>query len=254
MPISFVTFLISSLAISGVPPFNGFASKWLVYQGIIETGRNGGAIWVIWLVAAMFGSALTLASFMKLVHAVFLGQPSSEARGNASQAREVGPAMWVPTVLLALLCVVFGVFAYSIPLKYFIFPSLATGVEFLGQWQPVVAAALILIGLGVGVIIYLLGTGAKTRMVEPFVGGEVLEHHPNMRMSGVDFYKTVQDIPWLKPVYGLAEKKAFDMYEVGAKITFGFSRVLGYFHNGVLPRYLAWCLLGMLVLFYILMG
>lgn len=76
MPISFVTFLIASLAISGVPPLNGFASKWLIYQGIIETVRNGGYLWVLWLVAAMFGSALTLASFMKLTHAVFLGQPS----------------------------------------------------------------------------------------------------------------------------------------------------------------------------------
>src|SRR4030042_5389712 len=42
MPITFVTFVIASLAISGVPPFNGFASKWMIYQGIIEIGKNGG--------------------------------------------------------------------------------------------------------------------------------------------------------------------------------------------------------------------
>ena len=67
MPVIFTTFLIASLAISGIPPLNGFASKWMIYQGVIETGKNGGYWWIVWLVAAMFGSALTLASFMKLV-------------------------------------------------------------------------------------------------------------------------------------------------------------------------------------------
>ena len=80
MPVTFGTFLVASLAISGVPPLNGFASKWMIYQGIIESARGGGHLWVLWLVAAMFGSALTLASFMKVVHAVFLGQPSRCAR------------------------------------------------------------------------------------------------------------------------------------------------------------------------------
>ncbi|MBD3264590.1 MAG: hypothetical protein GF375_05780, partial [Candidatus Omnitrophica bacterium] len=36
MPITFLTFLIASFSISGVPPFNGFFSKWAIYQGVIE--------------------------------------------------------------------------------------------------------------------------------------------------------------------------------------------------------------------------
>ncbi|MCK4807494.1 MAG: hypothetical protein KAT09_07595, partial [Candidatus Aegiribacteria sp.] len=50
MPLVFVAFLIASLSISGVPPFNGFASKWMLYQGIILSGGSGG-LWVLWLVA-----------------------------------------------------------------------------------------------------------------------------------------------------------------------------------------------------------
>ncbi|HIE43738.1 MAG TPA: hypothetical protein EYP78_02945, partial [Candidatus Omnitrophica bacterium] len=82
MPITFVTFLIASFAISGVPPFNGFASKWMIYQGLVELGKSGSGLWIIWLLSAMFGSALTLASFMKAVHAVFLGQPSKNQKSK----------------------------------------------------------------------------------------------------------------------------------------------------------------------------
>lgn len=254
MPISFAAFLIASLAISGVPPFNGFASKWMIYQGVIEAGRAGGYLWIIWLVAALFGSALTLASFMKLIHAVFLGQPSSdEVRKTEYGRRETSPTMWIPQVFLATLCIIFGVFAYRIPLKMFIFPSVGQGVAFSGIWNPNLATALILGGIIVGIIIYLLGTIRQAKEAEIFVGGEILEEHPDMRISGTEFYNTVQDIGVLGGIYRLAERKAFDVYEVGTKITFGFNKVLSYIHNGILSTYMAWCLLGMGILFYILL-
>jgi hypothetical protein len=84
------------------------------------------------------------------------------------------------------------------------------------------------------------------------VGGEHLTEHADMRVSGVDFYKTIQQTYLLGAVYRMAERKAFDTYEVGKKLTFGLSKTFGVMHNGVLPRYLAWCLLGLLVLFYVL--
>ena len=58
MPITFVSFLIASLAISGIPPLNGFFSKWMIYQGIIATATNKNPLWIIWLVCAMFGLSL----------------------------------------------------------------------------------------------------------------------------------------------------------------------------------------------------
>lgn len=248
MPITFITFLIAAFAISGVPPFNGFASKWMVYQGVIETGRNGSHLWIIWLVAAMFGSALTLASFMKLVHAIFLGQPSSEQNRG-----EVGPVMLIPTIILASLCVIFGVLVYHVPLKLFIIPSLPMEVIWTGIWNASGATALIVVGLVIGFIIYLLGTVKKTRQAEIFIGGELVEQHPEMRLSGTEFYRTIQEMGILKTIYRLALKRWFDIYNVGSKLTFGFNKVLSYIHNGVLPTYLAWCLLGMLVLFYVLL-
>lgn len=249
MPITFITFLVASFSISGVPPFNGFASKWMVYQGIIETAKAGDKLWVLWLVAAMFGSALTLASFMKLVHAVFLGQPASD-RGKVEG--EAPASMWIPTVILASLCVIFGVFAYQIPLKLFILPSVGGTIGFLGIWNSDLATAFIMAGLVLGFIIYLLGNVVKLRVVEPFAGGEDMRKHPEMRLSGVEFYETIRDIGILKAIYNMAEKKWFDIYEVGTKLTLGFNKMLRFIHNGVLLTYLSWCLLGMLVLLFFL--
>jgi NADH:ubiquinone oxidoreductase subunit 5 (subunit L)/multisubunit Na+/H+ antiporter MnhA subunit len=264
MPITFIAFLIASFAISGVPPFNGFFSKWMVYQGIIETAKGGSYLWIVWLVAAMFGSALTLASFMKLVHAVFLGQPShklgvtshpvnSLRSGRKSSSQETSATMWIPPVLLAILCVIFGVFAYGIPLKMFILPSLGVDVKFIGIWNASLATILILIGIIVGIIIYLLGTIVKTKEAQIFVGGETLEEHPQMRISGTEFYNTIQEVGLLKTLYKLAERKIFDLYDAGTRTTFVFIKMLRYIHNGVLSSYLAWCLLGMIVLFYVLL-
>jgi len=263
MPITFITFLIASLAISGIPPFNGFASKWMVYQGIIKTASNGSHLWIIWLIAAMFGSALTLASFMKLIHAVFLGQPvnvqylldqtSMKGRVMNNKPREASPTMWIPQVFLAVLCVIFGVFAYKIPLKMFIFPSLEGKVEFFGIWNASLATILIIVGIIVGVIIYLLGTITKARETEAFIGGEILEKQPNMRVSGTEFYNTIKEITPLDAIYRLAERKVFDIYHLGSIITFGFNKILSYLHNGILLTYLSWCLLGMIILFYILL-
>lgn len=253
MPVTFIAFLVASFAISGVPPFNGFVSKWMVYQGLIETGKDGGILWIIWIVAAMFGSALTLASFMKLIHAVFLGQTSQEARKIQGKVKEVGWPMWVPTVILATLCVLFGVFAYAVPLKMFICPSVKQCVEFSGVWDAGLATLLILVGIIMGVMIYFLGTVTKTRETEIFVGGETLSDYPEMRVSGTGFYNTIKEMGVLKTIYIMAEWKLFDVYEMGARITFGFNKLLRYLHNGVLPTYLAWCLLGMGILFYMLL-
>ncbi len=252
MPISFITFLIASLSISGVPPFNGFVSKWLIYQGIIETGKSGGYLWVLWLIAAMFGSALTLASFMKLVHAVFLGQPSKEYKVSSIKHREVSITMWIPVVILAILCVVFGVFAYQIPLRIFIFPSVGFTGEFSGLWTPSLATLLILVGILLGVIIYFIGTVTKTRQTEVFIGGEIIDEYPQMRVSGARFYDTIRELDILKSIYSLAEKGYFDIYRIGQRIIYSFSSLLRYFHNGILSTYLAWCIFGMIILFYVL--
>jgi formate hydrogenlyase subunit 3/multisubunit Na+/H+ antiporter MnhD subunit len=104
MPLTFITALVFALAISGIPPLNGFASKWLIYQAIIDFGHGAGIankLWIIWLALAVFGSALTLASFIKFISGAFLGRSSDTLK----TVREVNFLMWVPMVILAIVCV-----------------------------------------------------------------------------------------------------------------------------------------------------
>ena len=117
MPVTFGCMLVAALSISGVPPLNGFASKWLVYQGCVAAGEP------VLLVAALFGSVLTLASFVKVLHSVFWG--ARPARLEA--ARERG-GVGIPTAMLvlALLCVGLGI-AAAWPLERFVGP--AVGLE-----------------------------------------------------------------------------------------------------------------------------
>jgi len=251
MPITYITCLIAALSISGVPPFNGFVSKWMVYQGVVELSKTGSKLWPLWLIAAIFGSALTLASFMKLLHAVFLGQRSRIHNPQSTiHNPKIGFSMKLPMLILAALCIIFGVFAYRIPIKHFIAPSIGRTISYPGLWTPTLATGLILVGIAVGALIYFLGNTKKGRVDEPFVGGVAATE--DMRVSGVEFYNTIKDIPIIGFLYKASEKGLFDIYKVGGGIAFFFTMLLRKLHNGILPTYLAWCLLGMAILFYIL--
>ncbi len=260
MPFTFVTCTVAALAISGVPPLNGFASKWMVYQGIISSGEAGGAGWIVWLAAAMLGSALTLASFVKVLHATFLCKPAPDIARRP--IREVDPSMVVPMVVLATLCVIFGVFAYSIPLDWLVFPAVPADVP--GVWWAGLATALILAAIALGLILYAVTmTSGKLRRCETYVGGERLDEvyirgeEPgparHVEVTGVAFYNTVERLPALRRLYELARQKAFDIYEVGAKCVPYFVGLLRKAHSGALPVYQTWFLIGVLAVLYAMM-
>jgi len=252
MPITFLTTLIASAAISGVPPFNGFFSKWMIYQGLIEKGKSGGVLWIICLAAAMFGSGLTLASFIKLIHAIFLGTSGRKPQtANREPRDEVSWQMWLPVAILAILCIIFGVFAYQIPLKFFIRPALGAKIIFIGEWQTLKATLLLFAGLVIGLIIYFLGNFKSVRMSETYIGGEPVEK--DMRLSGTEFYNTIKEYGLLGIIYKKAEAGFFDIYEQGKALVFGIGGFFQYLHNGVLPTYLVWTLLGMMGLFLFFM-
>ena len=109
MPLTAATALVASLSISGVPLFNGFASKWTIYAATVQgSGRAG---WLCLCAAiAILTSALTLASFVKFFGASFLSRTSALVREKAGQGRlEAGMMMQIPQLLLALLCVLTGI-------------------------------------------------------------------------------------------------------------------------------------------------
>jgi formate hydrogenlyase subunit 3/multisubunit Na+/H+ antiporter MnhD subunit len=252
MPITFVTCLIAALSISGIPPFNGFVSKWMVYQGVIQMGtvQTGVAatLWPIWLTCAMFGSALTLASFVKLIHSIFLSRLPDELK----DVKEVSPAMTIPMTVLALLCVVFGVFYYHVPLKLFIYPALNTPeTAIFGTWHSGLATILIIIGIGLGVLIWLVAKLSRNiRTVPTWTCGEV-QTNESMRIPGTHFYKTVSRMGGLKQLYTGQEKGYFDLYNQSGKIGLGLTGFLRWLHSGLLPMYLTWVVVGLLIIIFV---
>jgi formate hydrogenlyase subunit 3/multisubunit Na+/H+ antiporter MnhD subunit len=273
MPLTFAGFLVAALAISGVPPLNGFFSKWLVYQGIIDLNRTGPGIWPLFLVVATLGSALTFALFLRLIHGIFLGERPREL----DTVREGGFQSWFPSLFLALLCVVFGVFAVQIPLKYFVYPSIKGAPSAMGQWFPASAAALLCFGLLVGVIIYLFGRFKGVRRTDTFVGGERLDTEVTS-IPGTHFYDSVKAIDVVRDTYKFAEGGSFDVfrhwvtfgstfgrflsavvdrpltffYDLLARIIRAFGRAASHLHSGELPLYLGFCFLGFIVLMLVL--
>ncbi len=111
MPLTAFAFLIGSMAISAIPPFNGFVSEWLTFQAILASPVMGQ--WGLRLLVPVAGLALALsaalaaACFVKAFGITFLGRARSEA---ASKAREVDKFSIVSMLGLSLLCLLAGIF------------------------------------------------------------------------------------------------------------------------------------------------
>jgi formate hydrogenlyase subunit 3/multisubunit Na+/H+ antiporter MnhD subunit len=253
MPLTFVTCLIAALSISGIPPFNGFVSKWMVYQGVIQMGttQSGDAarLWPLWLFAAMFGSALTLASFVKIIHSVFL----SRLPNDLKDVKEVSPLQTFPMLVLAALCIFFGIF-YYIPLKLFIYPALdiQSDAVIFGVWESQLATILIIVGIILGIVILLIGVLArKVRIVPTWTCGEIQDNE-EMIIPGTHFYKTVSSMEGLKQLYSGQEKGYFDLYNLFGASGFALTSFLRWLHSGVLSMYVTWVTLGLLILLFVI--
>ncbi|WP_297475805.1 proton-conducting transporter membrane subunit [Thermococcus sp.] len=94
--------LFASLAISGVPPFNGFISKWLIY---VSGYQSGNLLLAFGAVLAALISAATLASFVKFYGTQFGGEME-----RYEEVREVPGTMIAGQWILAGLTLLIGIF------------------------------------------------------------------------------------------------------------------------------------------------
>jgi len=248
MPFTFISALIFAFSISGIPPFNGFASKWMIYQGIVDFGKGIGVannLWFVWLALAILGSALTLASFIKFISGIYLGRKREEFK----KVKEVSPLMWIPPLFIAFVCVFFGVFASKLIVPNFIGP-VSGKFDYIGIWNSTSVSILILISLIVGYLIYLAGNIKNMRTKDSFLCGEKSGDEANFGTT--EFYKTISDFKIFNWIYSKAEKKWFDIYDIFKGIIFWFNSVFSKAHSGFLPRYVFWYIAGLLILLIIL--
>ena len=134
MPHTTALFLIGAASISGIPPFNGFASKWLIYQAAYQKAVDSGNIgYLLVTVIALVTSVLTLASFVKVSQSVFFGQLPK----RLENIKEAPFGMRLAMGVFALLCVVTGLMPQSV-VRTLTLPA-AQSVENVGRY---IAAAM----------------------------------------------------------------------------------------------------------------
>lgn len=245
MPITFTCFVIAAAAISGVPPFNGFFSKELVYDGALERG-------FIYYFGALLGSFLTAASFLKLGHAAYFGKSGE----TLEKTKEAPWQMLLPMITIAATCVIFGLFNF-LPLRNLIQPIL--GDRLAGNDYS---------GLPTNMMLVL-----ATLVV---LAAAWLNHQYGFRKggSGVAAADHIHHAPVFNEMYDKAENRFFDPYEIGLKFV-GFAASVLYLmdrlidwiydyvsvqagvgvslgiragHTGNYSVYLAWSLIGSLLL------
>ncbi len=192
MPWTGLCFLIGAMAISGLPPLNGFASEWLTFQAFLF-GFRGTTAPLVHLLFPIGGALLALttalaaACFVKAFGITFLALPRSQA---AADARESPAVMLVPQVGLAALCLGLGMFpgfvlATLTPVVQSL-PGLAalpevsggslamvSGLESFDRVVPVMFAVALLAGAAGGLLL-TIRRGATTRRVPTWgCGGEL---------------------------------------------------------------------------------
>jgi len=252
MPLTAFGFTVCALAISGVWPLNGFVSKEMIFHGALESG------YTVFAIAAWVGAIFTFASFLKAGHSVFFGERTREVPA----VRENQPAIVVPILILAGLCILFGVYN-KLPLTLFITPIVAPHAE-AGAHLDFVSHALAvlnpvaLISIACLVLAFLL-------------------HRYGFLKGGRKAYlasEPVHKLPVVHQLYDWAEARIFDPYEQGVKVLQGlsmflfkavdrpidfvfekvvtvtgekFTGILKKAHNGHYANYLAWCLAGLVI-------
>jgi hydrogenase-4 component B len=136
MPRTSFAFLVGCVAISALPPLNGFVSEWLTFQAILVSPRlsEWGLKVMVPAVGALLAlsAALAAACFVKAFGVTFLGRPRSDA---AESARETDRFSIAAMFILAAICLLAGI------LPGFVIDALATVVQdMVGVRMPAQAA------------------------------------------------------------------------------------------------------------------
>ncbi len=192
MPWTALSFLVGAVAISALPPFNGFVSEWLVFQSFLYGFRAMGEPLVRFLfpvAGALLAltSALAAACFVKAFGVTFLALPRSR---EAEGARESPVLMLAPQAFLALSCLLLGLFPglvlrgigrAMVALPGVRMPpemvrgalNVAPGPGSFDQVSPIALALALLAGLALAAILTRRAYGALRRAPTWGCGGEL---------------------------------------------------------------------------------
>ncbi|MDD3876640.1 MAG: proton-conducting transporter membrane subunit [Bacteroidales bacterium] len=154
MPVTALFFLLGSLAICGLPPFNGFISEFLIYSGIFKSLQPGGLFTDIILLFSFIGlvliGGLAVFCFTKVFSIIFLGTPRSE---KVSEAVEVDASMIMPDYMIGFMIVAIGILP-----SIFIYPlsmvvsQFSNDIILINQMIPILNKVGVISGIFIGLI------------------------------------------------------------------------------------------------------
>lgn len=188
MPWTFRFFLLGSAAICALPPLNGFASEWLLYQALLGVGGSSAAsplgrflamAGIGWI--ALVG-ALALACFLKACGVIFLGMPRSR---GAEKAVEVPRGMLVAQAFLGLACVALGLGAPAVlqVLQPLVWPISPYGPSVTTAWNLPMGPLVLVLLLTMGVGAAWMQAAARRHPVRTYITWECGFGDPTPRMQ-----------------------------------------------------------------------
>lgn len=218
MPATAICFLIGALAISAIPPFNGFVSEWFTYQSLFNVSTLADKpvmiVAVFSAVALAITGALAVTCFVKAYGVSFVSAPRSEAAANA---KEVPAPMVFAQGLLAAICVVLGIGSPVIaPVLVDVAASVlnpaggvfaSEGMELMNQYSgaatstPAIAIALV-------VLVAIACAFRKAKQVGPAQKSQpwACGYAPDAEMPVVAT-TFASDVAWfMKPLYDLRDR------------------------------------------------
>ncbi len=215
MPIEFLGLLIGIIALAGIPPMNGFVSKWMIYKTLILTGHP------ILAIAAVIGTLGTILSVYKLIHNIFLGQLPPEY----NNIKEAPFILQIPIIVLMIVVYVLGVYpgialsliakiqsALNLPAVNYTLHGVSKEV---GELNMNVINLVFLGGIIVAYLIYLLGN--KRRHVSQYnnyAAGHFLTEKTKYNFN-YKFYAALDHVisPWKKRIIERTEKAIISFTE-----------------------------------------
>ncbi len=192
-PIVAFSFLIATIAITALPPLNGFASEWLTYKSLLLSGTSevvsARAVFVLAILLLAFGGVMALFAFAKVYGAVFSGLPRDKK--IYKKINEDNIYLKFPLLFLAFTCIILGLgfeqvvtFISSILDTKLNLANLETSTQSLNLPLLSIIFILCLIVGYIGLILFKANF-KKARITEPWASG--YKYDSNMQIASNPF-------------------------------------------------------------------
>lgn len=227
MPLTFLTMLIGIIGLAGLPPMNGFVSKWMVYRALVNEGMP------LLFVAAVVGTLGTILSVYKLIHNTFLGQ----LRLEHGEIREAPWSMTLPMLILCVTVFITG-FMPGLALEFVADAQRALGIAVLdytlggvessrGSLDMIWVCSILFAGFGVGALLFYAGGGKARRVhqLDNYAGGHFLTADVRYQYSD-NFYAGLMHLikPWYRGSFQWLERSLVSGVDLASMVAHGFFR------------------------------